>query len=259
MRSVIEAAIVHFQKFTENGIYLGLFFMAVLYLMAEKKEQENRKLFCGYTIVFAVLYWFPITAYIIMKYCIGELVYWRMFWILPIWIVIAYVLVEWQWKIEKKSLQYLFFSIAAGVLIFCGKPVYNSANFQKAENAYKIPQIVIELCDAIEADAKEAGIEEIKAVVPIEWITQIRQYDAAIGMPYGRNAVKREKMNKRDTYIFETIVSSNYEWERFAQALKEEKCNYYICQANFEASKEIEKYGFKETTEIGSYKIYRLE
>lgn len=259
MRGVIEAVIRHFQQFTAGGMYLGMFFISVLYLAAEKKEEENRRLFCGYTVLFGFIYGFPVTAYIIMNYCIGELVYWRMFWMLPVWIVTAYVLTQWQWKADKKIWRCLFFAAAAVVLVCGGRAVYTSQNFQKVQNDYKIPDTVIEVCEGIETDAKEMGNTRIKAVVPNELVSYIRQYDAGIAMPYGRNALKGQKMGKRDTYIYESMTSLMYDWKEFAKKLKEEKCNYFVCNMNVENSWEIEAYGFQEIMQTEAYKIYHLE
>ena len=67
----------------------GLFLAALLYLLFSKEEKKTKRFFVSYTIVFLVVFFCPITAKIIMDYCIGQSVYWRMLWLLPIPLFIA--------------------------------------------------------------------------------------------------------------------------------------------------------------------------
>lgn len=259
MRHAIEAAISHYHQFVAGGGYLGMYFMGILYLLVSKKKTENKRMFCGYTVFFAFLYLFPVTAYIIMNYCIGELVYWRMMWLLPVWTVIAYVLTEWQGKIESTVSRRIFAGAAMLILICGGSAVYNRQNFQKAENAYKIPDEVIEVCDTITADAQKEEEDHIKAAVSNELNIFIRQYSGEIAMPYGRNAMKGQKLGKRDAYIYQSITTSVYDWKKFASVLKKEKCNYFVCSVTVPDRIQIENYGFEQIAQLENYTIYRCK
>ena len=73
-----------------TGMQMALFFACLIYLFFQKKEKEKRFLFLGYTLLFFLICFFPVTAKIIMEVCIGKSVYWRMFWLLPVTIVTAY-------------------------------------------------------------------------------------------------------------------------------------------------------------------------
>lgn len=261
MKSVFQTTIEFFWGFNGTGMHLPLFFLAILYLIAVKKkgEEKQRTMLVGYSLLFAVVYLCPVTAYIIMRYCIGEKVYWRMFWLLPFIIMISYVLVRWLFQTESKK-QFAFFVVAAVlVLRMTGSPVYTEANFYPAENAYKIPQNVVAICDFIEEDYPRD--DKPKVTVPNELVCYIRQYDAGIKMPYGRNALTGSKLDRRRAEIYEMMSSGDVEWERMIQLLKEEKSHYLIYPLGTlgDGAEELEREGYLFRGDIGGYGIYRCD
>ena len=54
-----------------SGWHYLLFAAALLFLILKRDDKENRKWLVGYTLLFAAVYICPLTARIIMKYCIG--------------------------------------------------------------------------------------------------------------------------------------------------------------------------------------------
>lgn len=258
MLGIFRTAVAHFGGFNGSGMHMALFFAAVLYLIAVKKEEEERSrtLIVGYSILFAILYLCPVTAYIIMEYCIGDSVYWRMFWLLPTIITIAYVFVKWLFQTRGKGQFALFFVCAAAVIVITGAPVYTQENYYPAENEYKIPQSAIDICEFIEQNRGEE--EQVKVTVPNELLCYIRQYNASIKMPYGRNALTGQSLGERRTQIYEMMTSGNIDWEKMLQLLKEEKSNYFVYPFGI-GSEELERGGYVLAGDVNGYSIYHCE
>ena len=163
------------------GWYIGeswqpaLLLLALLYILLSKEEKDKRRLFAAYTGIFAALYFCPVTAKIIMDYCIGELVYWRMFWLLPIPMILAYAATR-IWNRQKSR---------ALRVVLSGRCVYGSDGpFQKAGNILKLPPEVCWACDMMRGNAPEDG--EIRVTAPEELVSFIRQYAPDIKLAYGR-------------------------------------------------------------------------
>lgn len=255
---IYQTALGHFWDYNGNGLHIGLFFAAVLYLIAAKKEEEEKtkKLLVGYTVLFAFVYLCPVTAYIIMQYCIGGSVYWRMLWLLPLNITISYVFVKWLFQTKGKMQFALFAVVAVVIIILSGSPVYTKTNFTSAENAYKIPQSAIEVCEIIEKDYD--GKDNPKATVSNELLCYIRQYDAGIRMPYGRNALKGEKLSKRKSEIYSMLTSGEIDWARMSELLKKENSNYFV-YATDSGIEELGNYGYHAVGGTSGYSIYRCD
>lgn len=253
MLEIIKTAIQQYYEFNGTGLHIALFLFSILYLIVAKDEKDNRKLFVGYTVVFAAIYLCPITAKIIMKYCIGELVYWRMFWLLPMIIVLAYVLAKWQGKAETRIQSIGFLAAAVAVIAITGSFVYSANNFSKAENANKLPPATIHICDIIQ---KDAGKEEVKVLVPNELLCSIRQYNANIKMPYGRNALKGQKLGVNQQQMYDMMTNGVSNWDDLAYVLKDSQCNYFVYLSGL-GTEELVANGYEKIAETDGYSIYR--
>ena len=124
----IEIIKQSFLEYKGSGMYLALYFIAILYIFL-KETDKNIKTFLGY---FSIVTIFIILNPIFNK-CIDTFinvnVYWRMFWLLPVGITIAYAAVKLiQDRKENKEKVIVFFSICL-IIMASGKLVYNKENF----------------------------------------------------------------------------------------------------------------------------------
>lgn len=179
-----------YDSYNGNGMQMALFFACLFYLALQKKENEKRVLFLGYTLLFFIICFFPVTAKIIMDFCIGEDVYWRMFWLLPSAIVTSYTGVLVIMRSEGNVKRYVLLFMMFLVIGMTGTSVYNSSMFERKQNNYKLPQEAVDVCDIIEADAAANGITHKKLIAGNDLVAFIRQYDADILMPYGMDAIR---------------------------------------------------------------------
>ena len=255
MRTTIEM----YQKYFTSGMLDILFLLAIVFLILYQKEKQITKMFLGEMVLFLILYFCPISAYIIMKYCIGEIVYVRMFWLLPISFILAYVMTQSLDFAQEKWKKMLVAAILICVVIFSGTVMYTETFFQKSSNAYKIPQEVIDICDEVEKDAAKNGITEKKMAVQNQFLCYVRQYDADIVMPYGRNGIRGESLSGKAEEIYYTINSAEIDWEKLGRLLQEADCNYFVYWKNDDIAKSMAETQYYVVADVDGYYIYRYD
>ena len=134
--------------------------------------------------------------------------------------------------------------------------VYNKDVFHKSTNYYKLPQTVLGVCDAMK---KNADGEEIRAIVPDELISYVRQYDPSIHLIYGRDAGKDSRTDTMEAAIvYDVINNEEQDKETFREALALSGCNYLVLSEehtmDWYAEEEYEK-----IAKIDEYCIYRID
>ncbi|MFR3423245.1 MAG: hypothetical protein ACLTTO_06185 [Lachnospiraceae bacterium] len=127
-----------------------------------------------------------------MKYRIGGFVYWRMFWILPTSVIVAYVAVSVCTAGKKKTIQAVCASLLMALIIVTGKNPYvgGQAIYQKAVNMQKLPADACQISELIAATRAEG--ETALAVMPEDLVGYVRQYDASIRLLYRKAFQIRE-------------------------------------------------------------------
>lgn len=257
MSSEVFDLIKFFWKhYNGKGFYLYLFLgCMVLLLFLRERRKYNRYLF-WYCIGGLILYWIPYTAKIIMDYAIGKTVYWRMFWLLPITFVIAYVAVSCISQLKNSLFAVVLAVLMLSGLAFSGQLVYNKDVFYKSTNYYKLPQTVLGVCDAMKENADG---EEVRAIVPDELISYVRQYDPSIHLIYGRDAGKDSRTDTMEAAIvYDVINNEEQDKETFREALALSGCNYLVLSEehpmDWYAEEEYEK-----IAKIDEYCIFRID
>ena len=252
MVDTLKAAIRMFGLYIGESWQFALFLLAVLYLLLAKEEKDKRRLFVAYTGVFAFLYLCPLTAKIIMDYCIGELVYWRMFWLLPIPMVLAYTGTK-IWRRQKnKAASAGVLVVLTALIVLSGHCVYGTDGpFQKAGNLVKLPPEVCWVCEIIEENAPEDG--EMKAVVPTELAGYIRQYDSKIELAFGRWGGQ----SKRGKRLERQMLKESPNFEKIARLSRKIGCNFLVYPANEWQDENIRNLGYEPVGNVNTYVIYR--
>ena len=257
MRDILQYVKSMYDNYNGTGMHMGLFFASILYLLIQKKD-EKRYLFLGYTLLFFIVCFFPLTAKIIMEYCIGKTVYWRMFWLLPTSVITAYAAVQVLMQAEKKMRRYFLLLVMAVVIVMTGTNVYNETIFEHKENHYNIPQDVVNICDIIENDALVNGIGEKKLVTVNDLLPFIRQYDADIKMPYGNPAVRGETIrNNNASEIFRIMCQEHQNWDALSFYAGMEGCNYLAYPVDEDGAQAAESNGYEKIGGNGTYDVYR--
>ncbi len=235
-----------FQGFTGTGFLTILYLLTLLYLWISEKNPTFRAVFVYGASIIQLLFFIPLFYY--GYQLLDQGTYYRILWTLPMTITIAYATV-------KILGRYPIGSIAIGlvVVMVCGKYVYSNKYISLAENAYHIPQEVIEVCDIIMPEEDE---ERVTGVFPDSLIHFIRQYSSRIKMVYGRDYLApdwiygdhplRQVMNQEEIRISELV-----------RLATEQKCQYIILERNKELIGNFEKLRVSKIGETANYDIYR--
>lgn len=262
MREILHMAWETYTQYNGMAMHMGVFLAALLFLHVFHKtesERANAYFLSGYAWLFFMIFFCPLTAKIIMDYCIGADVYWRMFWILPIPVVMAYAFAA----SLRESASWKRAALMAGmalVIIVTGSAVYTSENFTKAQNIYKLPQEALDVCQIINEDARENGIDEKKVIVVNELLSYIRQYDGSIQMPYGRDALKGQKLeNKNSRKIFKLMCEAQIDLQNLVKSAEKGAYNYLVYYSDDTTDKKLQDLGYKRIGDGGGYFVYRRE
>lgn len=235
-----------------TGLYLGMFFLGVIFVILEaKKEEKNRiKLVFGiYSIIVLLLALNPIFANISIA-VIGSEVYWRVYWLLPIGLLLAYVFTELIYKMPTKLKKVLASILVIFIIIIGGKWVYTEENFAKVNNYYKIPDTALDVILQVSADD-----EEYKQLAgPLKFQVYTRQVDGNIILSEGRSFSGTYSEDSIVTYIMNSDYSNIY------KKAVEINCNYVVLSnSSKNPNDDLTNYGFTKFYENIDYTVYKLE
>ncbi len=91
------------------------------------------------------------------------------------------------------------------------------------------------------------------AAMPSELIHFVRQYDASINMPYGREMLGWSYYNA----VYEAMeVPEVVEMEKLLEAARAEYCQYIVLAADRQTDREPAESGLTLLAEIDGYRVY---
>lgn len=168
--------------------YTGLKLLFVLTVVAwfvlffKEKDKNIRIAYVIMPIVVMVLFVCPLTMYVYRKVGLDADTYYRILWIIPMGMITVYASIRLFEKNMKTRI--IGAMVAIALIVLCGKCVYTSEMFFKGENIYGIPQQTINVVEFIRNNDDHDSFTVLPSA---DLITTIRQYDARVRMPYGRD------------------------------------------------------------------------
>lgn len=247
-----ETAIQCYRAYMGTGMYLTLYWCAILFLMllAYKKRDLLSKKIVIYTALITIIYWCPLSSGFLLKFLTGHNVYCRMFWMLPISAVIAYVAVYAIKSADKHNRNIITFLLAMGIIVLSGKYMFTETNFPAASNMAKLPESVPGICETIEADAQGYDIESMKAIVENDLVCYIRQYDGNILMNYGRYGLTEE-----NEYV-SVLNAEVFDSAALLSLAMNSQSNYLVLKNSKDLSAAVENDSCRVVGECGEYVVY---
>ncbi len=236
-----------YEEFVGNGMYIALFLIAVLYIFLREKDKKKKIVLVYFPILVFIVVTNPIFTMITSGVFTSE-VYARLFWMIPLGVVIAYAAVlainEGKDKFEKIVICVSFLVIIA----LSGKFYFDTkGTFIELGNFYRIPDESVLVAQLIGIDEEENK----KALVPAELIPYIRQIDGTIELLYGR---------KPDTAYWDNPLATeldNGNVEYIVKVLKNSNCQYVVYKRATVMREPIQNYGFEKINETQNYVIYK--
>lgn len=237
-----------FQKYCGSGFYPLLFLAALVWLLATEKDKKIRIVLLDTSLVITVLFFLPLFKKIMD--ILDEGTYYRILWLLPMTVVIAYAGVKLAGRHHR-----IGFAALAVVLVLTGKCVYQSPYISKAQNRYHIPNAVVAICNEMMPAEDE---ERAWAVFPEELIYFVRQYTSEVQMPYGREMLEAQWEWNWDTHpIYKVMREDTIDIDALAPLLTEYNVQYLVLNRNVPTVGDPESNGLIKITTIEAYDLYR--
>ena len=237
-----------FKDYMGTGLILIWFLLSLIYLFLHEKKKNIRIVFLYVPVILLIVFLNPVLAGRIYSF-MGLEGYYRILWLLPVTIVIAYTVVQIYGSL-KDSKKNMFLVAAAVVIMFSGNLIYTSPLFDRAENIYHIPESVVEICDAIEVDGRE-----VRAVFPAEMIQYVRQYSAVIFMPYGRDLLVESWGNQDDLY--DVMESDVIDAKTLCEMCHARECHYIILAEDKKIRGSLQDHEYEFFASVENYIIYK--
>lgn len=234
-----------FLKYNGSGMMLSWFLIAWLYLFLAEKDKPKR-IMLVYTPALVLLIFFNPLFYRFCSRLTEEAIYFRILWLVPVTIVIAYSILRIMGSLQKKK-RIVFGLVAVVGIILAGKPVYVNPLFSVAENSYHVPDEVVEICDTIRIEGRE-----VMAAFPPEFLLYVRQYSPYVCMPYGREEYKGSY-----TEFYSLICQEEIDVEQLAAFAKGSGCHYVILSKEKELLGKMSDYQYEVFEYVGNYVVYR--
>lgn len=225
-------------------VFLIFAVIAFVYLAVTCKELRGKFLFPIGLVIFCVV------NPILYKFVFSEIIYWRMFWMIPDAVVIAIAAV-YVIKNIKDKFKVFFIVIIPACVMFFGTNVYKNQEYKKTENYYKVPNDVIELCDIMLA------IDDTpKCVMPVEFYLDARQYNGNIELLYGRNVMDKYivKSCVAAKKIYQELNSETPDYDYILAMSNAQACDFLVLEGVIDESICL-KYGY---IRINTYKQYHI-
>ncbi len=238
-----------FRNYCGTGIYPLLFLAALVYLFFAEKDRKIRLVLVESSLVTAVLFFLPLSKTVMNALGEGE-TYYRILWLLPMTVVIAYAGIRLIGRHRRTGMVLL-----AAILMVSGHYVYKNQFISKAQNRYHIPDAVIAICNEILPAEDE---ERVWAVFPEELIYYVRQYTSEVQMPYGREMLEPSWAWNWDTHpIYEVMRENPIDLNALVPLLTEYHCQYLVLNRSVPVKGDPAKCGLELIAQIEAYDLYR--
>ncbi len=231
-----------FQRYMGTGLIMIWFLLALIYLFIYEKKKHLRILFIYVPVIILLLYFNPLFSKMFFR-LLGDEIYFRICWLLPIVPVIAYTVVCIFDNLQG-SKKVCFGTAAVLLVMVSGKLVYSNPLFSRAENIYHVPQAVVDVCEAIRIEGRE-----VMAVFPDEFLLYVRQYSPVVCMPYGRDANHYE--------LHAMMTAEEIDVSALAAEAKYYGCHYVILSEEKPLKGDMSDYAYEVFDHIDGYVIYK--
>lgn len=250
MSESIRDMINWLKQYYNDKFYIIITIAALIYLFTVKKE-HRKALICPLIVIILCIF----NPFLYQKFLIG-VSYWRMFWMIPDAMLIAYVITD-IIKRLKPIYGKVIILLSFIVLIVCiGTNMYNRELFCKIQNPQKVSPQTKEICDVILSVDKHP-----KCIIPDGMYIEARQYNGDIELMYGRNAEGYiNELPEKYMYVHYYMWTDSPNYEYVFEAAKRDGYNFVVCNKNKPVPDDIlDKYGYGDCLDAGGYWVYCKE
>ncbi|MDE7224854.1 MAG: hypothetical protein K2O34_13890 [Acetatifactor sp.] len=237
-----------FRSYMGTGLVMGWYLLTLVYLWLTEKDRRKRVMLLYMPLAVLLLYFNPLFARLVYG-AVGDEIYYRILWLLPVTIVIAYGVTSLYGRLKGKK-KYIFGLLSAVLIMISGSCVYSSPYFHKAENLYHMPQAVVDICDTIQVEGRE-----VMAVFPSEMLSYVRQYTPLVCMPYGREMLVERWQATNPLY--DAMEAKVLDMDVILPLAKSYSSHFVIVPGYKKTIGHVEDYDFILVDQIDGYDIYQ--
>ena len=235
--------------FMGSGLLFTLFLASLLFL-GMKLEKGIKKTMLVYFPVFALLIYFCPVWGIYMKLRDDAEILYRILWLIPMGVVIAYACIE---VIDLLPRKYKNAGLIGAIIliILCGQYVYSNKQYHKAENIYHIPQTIVDICDDIVIPGRE-----VRACFPIEMIQYVRQYTPLVCQAYGRDTLLLGAEYDEYSKVGAILNKETVDTGLLTDTLRNSDTPYLVVDKDINLSEPLLDYGYEPVRDYGEYELF---
>lgn len=236
-----------------TGLYLYYTLAAICFVFLRKKRKKQELLLGTYSVIVFSVIIMPFFTLIIWRFLRNGGVYWRLMWLIPYAILIAWAATELIFRAAHTAGRVVVFSLLAAALCMGGTNLYGSGVFSRPTAREKLPQITLTAVSVINENAEKTGNPYKRLCAPVDILCQVRQVDATI-LQYGKRTLQIEKLDEstRTGYYYKVMNGMIKDTKRrIAKYMREYEMNYIVFPKS---------YGFMRTLHLAQCeKIYDLD
>lgn len=236
-----------FNEYIGAGTYMTIYLISIVYIFIKEKDKTYRAFTIWFPLIVSLIVFNPFFYKFLEKS--GTLKadsYWRVFWMLPMGITIAYAFTKIVSEANEKNKKVMVFLSLVGVILIGRCYMFTNDDFKPYGNIYKLPDDIVMVTQIIGADESEYK----KALTTQSIVPYVRQIDPSIKLAYGRS----ETGYGSDSLAM--IVESG-DAEKICEKAKDTESNYIVLQTENELHGDIEDYGYEVLDQTEFYTIYK--
>ena len=244
---------VSLKLFFGNPLLALLLVASAVYIIVCEKSLKKKILLGILPLLILVGFLLPVTKIVyVAAFDEGSDTYYRVLWLLPMYIVIGYAVCKLIFSFGSKWKQRVALVASLVIIVLSGSLVYLNQYMSPAQNLYHIPQNVIDICDEI---LPAEGEPRVRAVFPSELVHFVRQYSTNILMPFGREMV----VTQWDYYneVYEAMEKPEVvDADVLLEATRKAGVQYIILSKDRKIDKNLTTLGLKLMATVDNYYIY---
>lgn len=178
IRYVIEAQ----NAYRGEGMMMALYFVALIIIFAYCKDKKTKKAILMPTVLIMAILYLGIPLFNTMDHYF-EFFDGRFFWLLITPIVTAIGLTYLITNIENTKVRIASLVFMVPICLYCGVFKLSDSIYKKSENAYKLPQVSVDMTEYLLSQDKDPIL-----LVPYTFSYDFRQISSDIMLEFGEDA-----------------------------------------------------------------------
>lgn len=243
-----------FKSTIGDGVVFGLYVLCTIFVIFKGKLYE-KLILVGMPVVVVLTLLNPLFIDFVSTKITGVNVYWRLYWLIPFFIVISIgiVMIINCIGIRHKCLVTIIFSIKIYIL---GDNIFsNQYLFAAHVNSYKLPDIALNSVNYILDDSKYKN--KIMVMYPDDLSAKVRQVSSKIIVPIACGMSFRNDMYVNDTSfaeIYNSVYVKKVIEAKTNKALMDLSVEYIVCNNQILF---IDESGYELINKMDGYFIYK--